>query len=202
MVNDPEQGVPMGSCDEPDEPGASSIDDGVWGGAGPEPWWFNHPELLALRRQALEEVNAAPDRPPCDEPDEPGEVGVESGVSSIDDGVGSDGVWGGVGPEPWWFNHPELLALRRQALEEVDAAPERPPYDEPDPILNDVLSGASRRELASARDDLERAQSRYTEAIRSARVCGLSWGEIGAVLGVARQLLHRRYAKGWEQSVD
>ncbi|MCV7302587.1 hypothetical protein H7J93_23455 [Mycobacterium barrassiae] len=66
---------------------------------------------------------------------------------------------------------------------------------DPDPILNDVLSGASVRELGQARDDLARAKARYDEAVRSARECGLSWGEIGAALGVPRQLLHRRFAR-------
>ena len=33
----------------------------------------------------------------------------------------------------------------------------------------------------------------YAEAVRAARAAGMSWGEIGRVLGVAKQLLHRRF---------
>ena len=80
-------------------------------------------------------------------------------------------------------------------LDEIASAPDRPDYTEPDPVLADMLSGASARELGEARDDLASAQTRYEEAIRAARNCGLSWGEIGSVLGVPRQLLHRRFAR-------
>ncbi|WP_239591633.1 hypothetical protein [Mycolicibacterium tusciae] len=104
-------------------------------------------------------------------------------------------AWGGVGPKPWWFDHPELEAARRRVLDEIERAPDRPDYTEPDLVLADMLSGASARELGEARDDLACAQRRYEEAIRSARNCGLSWGEIGSVLGVPRQLLHRRFAR-------
>jgi DNA-directed RNA polymerase specialized sigma24 family protein len=128
----------------------------------------------------------------CDEP----EAAVcDKTASSIDDAAGSGGAWGGVGPKPWWFDDPELAAARRRVLEEIESAPDRPDYTEPDLVLNDMLSGASVRELGQARDDLACAQSRYSEAIRSARICGLSWGEIGSVLGVPRQLLHRRFAR-------
>ncbi|WP_263991887.1 hypothetical protein [Mycolicibacterium moriokaense] len=86
--------------------------------------------------------------------------------------------------------------MRRQVLEEFGGEPDdRPECTDPDPILNDVLSGASVRELGQARDDLACAKARYDEAIRSARKLGLSWGEIGAALGVPRQLLHRRFAR-------
>jgi hypothetical protein len=49
------------------------------------------------------------------------------------------------------------------------------------------------RELADARDDLERVRARYEQAVRAGRAAGLSWGEIGRVLNVPRQLLHRRF---------
>jgi DNA-directed RNA polymerase specialized sigma24 family protein len=117
-------------------------------------------------------------------------------ASSIDDGAESGRVWGGVGPKPWWFDDPELAAARQRVVDEFGGdEPDRPDYTEPDPVLNDMLSGASVRELGQARDDLARAQTRYAEAIRSARHCGLSWGEIGTLLGVPRQLLHRRFAR-------
>ena len=42
-------------------------------------------------------------------------------------------------------------------------------------------------------DELSRVRVRYAEAVRAARAAGMSWGEIGRVLGVAKQLLHRRF---------
>jgi DNA-directed RNA polymerase specialized sigma24 family protein len=60
-------------------------------------------------------------------------------------------------------------------------------------VGDDLHSGASRRELVAARDDLAHARVRYAEAIRAARVVGFSWGKIGRVLGVPKQLLHRRF---------
>lgn len=96
--------------------------------------------------------------------------------------------------KPWWMNHPELEAIRRRVLEEIDERPSSPDHDdEPDPVVDDVLSGASWRELAAARDDLAHARTRYTVAVRAARAVGVSWGEIGRVLGVSRQQLHRRF---------
>ncbi|MGZ5379033.1 MAG: hypothetical protein ACXWD8_13740 [Mycobacterium sp.] len=176
----------------------SSIDDAagsgrVWGGVGPKPWWFDDPDLAAARGRVLEEFGGdEPETPVCDEP----EAAVcDESASSIEDGGGSGSTWGGVGPKPWWFEHPELEAARRRVLDAIERAPDRPDYSDPDLVLNDMLSGASVRELGHARDDLACARMRYEEAIRSARNCGLSWGEIGSVLGVPRQLLHRRFAR-------
>ncbi|WP_319456437.1 MULTISPECIES: hypothetical protein [unclassified Mycobacterium] len=96
--------------------------------------------------------------------------------------------------EPWWASDPVLAAKRREALEEIEQAQPRPPLPTgPDPVFVEVASGASRRELAEARDDLDRARLRYADAIRAARVAGYSWGEIGRVLGVPKQSLHRRF---------
>ncbi|UXA15520.1 hypothetical protein KXD97_25305 [Mycobacterium sp. SMC-8] len=80
-----------------------------------------------------------------------------------------------------------------QTLAEIDSLPDRPPIDYPDPVLEDVFTGQSIRELRDARDDLARAKGRYDDAVLTARRLCLSWGQIGAVLGVSRQQLHRRY---------
>jgi len=96
--------------------------------------------------------------------------------------------------ELWWASDPTIAALRRAALEEIEQAQPRPPMPTgPDPVFVEVAGGASRRELADARDDLDRARMRYVEAIRAARVAGYSWAEIGRVLGISKQSLHRRF---------
>lgn len=98
--------------------------------------------------------------------------------------------------KPWWADDPEIAGIRRGVMEEIERAgrePIRP--DVPDPVLVDILSGASVRELSAARDDLARAHTRYAAAIRKGRAAGLSWGEIGRILGVSRQQLHRRFSR-------
>jgi hypothetical protein len=100
------------------------------------------------------------------------------------------------GHTPWWANDPELVAIRRGVEEELDRARLRPLVaEEPDPVVQDISSGASVRELAAARDDLVRAHARYGDAVRGARTVGLSCGEIGRVLGVSKQLLRRRFSR-------
>jgi DNA-directed RNA polymerase specialized sigma24 family protein len=79
-------------------------------------------------------------------------------------------------------------------LEWLESAQDKPVEDvDSDAIHNELLSGAVWRELARARDDLARARVRYAEAVRQARAVGFSWGEIGRVLAVPRQSLHRRF---------
>jgi hypothetical protein len=96
--------------------------------------------------------------------------------------------------EPWWASDPQTAEMRRRALEEIEQAPSRPPIpDGPDPVFVEIASGASGRELADARDDLDRARLRYAEAIRAGRVAGYSWAEIGCLLGVSKQSLHRGF---------
>jgi DNA-directed RNA polymerase specialized sigma24 family protein len=101
---------------------------------------------------------------------------------------------------PWWADDPELMEIRRRTAEEFERELEQHQpgpvaRDVFEPVVADVLGGASWRELADARDDLARARARYEEAVRAARAAGLSWGEIGRVLGVPRQLLHRRFSR-------
>jgi DNA-directed RNA polymerase specialized sigma24 family protein len=98
--------------------------------------------------------------------------------------------------KPWWQDNPELEAIRRRALDELLGDPGEPiAPDQPDPVVADVWSGASLRELTAARADFDRASARYDEAVRTARAVGLSWAEIGRVLGVTKQTLHRRFSR-------
>lgn len=95
---------------------------------------------------------------------------------------------------PWWQDDPEIEAIRRRTLEELFADEHQPiESDGPDPVVADMYSGASKRELAAARDDLARARARYKDAVRAARTAGLSWGEIGRMLGISKQALHRQF---------
>jgi DNA-directed RNA polymerase specialized sigma24 family protein len=96
--------------------------------------------------------------------------------------------------QPWWADDPGLDAARNEVWEWLESAKHQPVKDDgPDPVVDDFLSGASWRELADARDDLARARARYADAVRAARAVGLSWSEIGRVLGVPKQLVHRRF---------
>ena len=68
-----------------------------------------------------------------------------------------------------------------------------PIREEYDPIAADVFGGISRRALAQARDDRSSATTQYEQAVRQARANGWTWAEIGRILGVSRQVLHRRF---------
>lgn len=124
-------------------------------------------------------------------------------MSSNDDGAGREGASLSAEPNanphslrdrPWWETDPTIQANARRALEEIEnAAPRSPEPTGPDPVFAEIVSGARLRVLACARDDLARAKQRYVDAIRGARVAGFSWGEIGRILDVPRQALHRRY---------
>jgi hypothetical protein len=96
-------------------------------------------------------------------------------------------------PKPWWQDHPEIEALKTRVMDEINNLPDRPPVEYRDPIGDDAFSRVSVRELRDARDDLARAKARYDDAVRAARTLGLSWGQIGGIVGVSRQQLHRRY---------
>ncbi|MET0704867.1 MAG: hypothetical protein ABWY93_34890 [Mycobacterium sp.] len=99
-------------------------------------------------------------------------------------------------PHPWWAIDREFTEYRRRAVEDFDrelecSEPLGP--DVPDPVVAEFFTGACWRELADARDDLARARDRHDVAVADAREAGLSWAEIARVLGVSKQLLHRRF---------
>jgi DNA invertase Pin-like site-specific DNA recombinase len=73
---------------------------------------------------------------------------------------------------PWWKDDPELIALRERALAGIEGAPE--------------LVGV---------DELEAVRARYRNAVAAARTAGLSWTEIGRLLGVSRQQVYRRFRR-------
>lgn len=96
--------------------------------------------------------------------------------------------------ELWWESDPTIQARRREALEEIERAPARDAApNDPDPVLLELLSGACVRELVASLNDLDRATVRYAAAVCAARAAGLSWAEIGRVLGVSKQALQRRF---------
>ncbi|GJF10000.1 hypothetical protein NGTWS0302_35560 [Mycolicibacterium cyprinidarum] len=112
--------------------------------------------------------------------------------STLDDDSGKDSDRIGSS-KPWWENHPELEAITARVEAEIYSRPERPESHTPDPVLADYLSGDSVRELRNAREELAQAKVRYANAVHAARTAGLSWAQIGVILGVARQQLHRRF---------
>jgi DNA-directed RNA polymerase specialized sigma24 family protein len=50
-------------------------------------------------------------------------------------------------------------------------------------------------ELAAVREAKRDLARREEVAVRRARHSGLSWAEIGTLLGVTRQTMHRKYRK-------
>lgn len=58
--------------------------------------------------------------------------------------------------------------------------------DEPDTPIGRLAA------IAAAKAELAREEA---AAVRNARVSGMSWAEIGRVLGVSKQALHKRFGK-------
>jgi hypothetical protein len=50
-------------------------------------------------------------------------------------------------------------------------------------------------ELAAVREARHEVTRREEVAVRRARQVGLSWAEIGTLLGVTKQTMHRKYRK-------
>jgi DNA-directed RNA polymerase specialized sigma24 family protein len=96
--------------------------------------------------------------------------------------------------KPWWMDDPELIALHERALAEIKSAVEPAGLHEPDPVVAEIYSGEARRALSAARDDLAAARQRYEDAVFAARTAGFSWTEIGRILGVSRQQVHRQFS--------
>ena len=59
----------------------------------------------------------------------------------------------------------------------------------------DADDGGPINELAAVREAKKDLSRREEVAVRRARHSGLSWAEIGTLLGVTRQTIHRKYRK-------
>lgn len=55
--------------------------------------------------------------------------------------------------------------------------------------------GGVARDLAAVAEAKRELSRREEVAVRRARHSGLSWAEIGTLLGVTRQTIHRKYRK-------
>ena len=55
--------------------------------------------------------------------------------------------------------------------------------------------GGAVPELAAVAEAKRELSRREEVAVRRARNCGLSWAEIGTLLGVTRQTMHRKYRR-------
>ena len=94
---------------------------------------------------------------------------------------------------PWWMDDPEIIARTERALAEIESAPKLADVDEPDPVVTELYSGACSRELSAVRDQLAAVRARHRNVVLAAREAGLSWTEIGRLLGVSRQQVHRQF---------
>jgi DNA-directed RNA polymerase specialized sigma24 family protein len=121
---------------------------------------------------------------------------IEQDPSSNDDASRKTGASAETVDQPWWATSPAIIAAREEAGRWLESAEDEPvPDDNSDAVHHELMTGTTWRELRRSRDELDRARLRYAQAVRAARAVGFSWGEIGRVLGVPRQLLHRRFRK-------
>jgi hypothetical protein len=119
---------------------------------------------------------------------------TDENPSSNDDAAEDDGAPADDGNQPSWSNHPAIITARAAVDTWLESGNHEPVRDDDSyAVHNELMNGSCSRELRRARDDLERARARYADAVKAARAVGFSWGEIGRVLGVPRQLLHRRF---------
>lgn len=119
---------------------------------------------------------------------------LEQEPSSNDDASQKPSAPAEATGQPWWATDPAIIAAREAVDTWLEAVEREPvPPDNSDAIHAEAMSGSCWRELRGAREDLDRARVRYAKAVRAARAVGFSWGEIGRLLGVPRQLVHRRF---------
>lgn len=119
---------------------------------------------------------------------------IEQEPSSDDDASEKTSAPAEASAQPWWATNPAIIAAREEVDKWIESAEQNPvPDDTSDAVHHEVISGSCWRELRGAREDLDRARVRYANAVRAARAVGFSWGEIGRLLGVPRQLVHRRF---------
>jgi len=83
------------------------------------------------------------------------------------------------------MNMPKTVTSDADPIARIDA-------DEDEPT-GEPIEAASLRELAAAVDRRSEAEMDIQAAVDAAREDGLSWGVIGAVLGISRQGALRRY---------
>jgi DNA-directed RNA polymerase specialized sigma24 family protein len=88
---------------------------------------------------------------------------------------------------------PRDNCAHERTLAEIESADDLPTTDEPDPVLAEFYSGEISRELSAIRDESEALRMRHRQAVLAAREAGLSWTEIGRLLGVSRQQVHRKF---------
>jgi DNA-directed RNA polymerase specialized sigma24 family protein len=119
---------------------------------------------------------------------------IEQEPSSDDDASQKASAPADATGQPWWANHPAIIAAREGVEKWIGSAErESTPPDNSDAIHDEAMNGSCGRELRGAREDLDRARVRYANAVRAARAVGFSWAEIGRLLGVPRQSVHRRF---------
>lgn len=119
---------------------------------------------------------------------------IEQEPSSDDDASEKTSAPAEASAQPWWATNPAIIAAREEVDKWIESAEQNPvPDDTSDAVHHEAISGSRWRELRGAREDLDRARVRYANAVRAARAVGFSWGEIGRLLGVPRQLVHRRF---------
>lgn len=119
---------------------------------------------------------------------------IDESPSSSDDALKKTSAPAESTAQPWWATNPAIIAAREAAERWLDGVAQEPVReDNYAAIHNEVLNGSWLRELRAAREDVDRARARYAAAVRGARTVGYSWGEIGRILGVPRQGLHRRF---------
>ena len=123
---------------------------------------------------------------------------LEQEPSSNDDAVQKNNASSENANQPWWATDPAIIAAREEVERWLESAQRGSlPFDDFEAIHNEVGSGSCCRELLAAKKSPTSCPRSVRNAVRAARAVGFSWGEIGRVLGVPRQLVHRRFVTTW-----